>query len=105
MAANAVVRFAANRKVGTKILAAVGVAVAVAVAVGGLGISSLAKTNDSAKHMFSRNVVGLEYLDELRASVDKARIDSLDHVIAVDPEVKAEELATFEEDRPRRRRR
>ena len=44
MAGNAVVRFAANRKVGTKILAAVGVAIAVAMAVGGLGISSLAKT-------------------------------------------------------------
>ena len=98
MAGNAVVRFAANRKVGTKILAAVGVAVAVAMAVGVLGITSLATTNDSAKQMFSRNVVGLEALDELRAEVYQARIDSLDHVIAIDAEAKAEELVTLEED-------
>ena len=49
----------------------------------------------------SSNVVGLEALDELRASVYKARIDSLDHVIAIDPEVKAEELVTLEEDEAR----
>ena len=54
MAGNTVVRFAANRKVGTKILAAVGVAVAVAMAVGVSGVTSLAKTNASAKQMFEQ---------------------------------------------------
>nr|WP_203784317.1 methyl-accepting chemotaxis protein [Actinoplanes rishiriensis] len=75
----------ADLSVNVKILAAVATAALVAFLVGILGLTSLSGASNSAQLIYSSNVASIKAVGQLNAVVLKARVDTANQALSVDP--------------------
>ncbi|WP_203810595.1 MCP four helix bundle domain-containing protein, partial [Actinoplanes couchii] len=67
-----------------KILTAVGLASLVAISVGIAGLMALSSVSNSARRIYSRNLVAVASISRVRAAVLKARLDVSNQALATD---------------------
>jgi methyl-accepting chemotaxis protein len=70
--------------VNVKILAALAAALLVAIAVGITGLSALSTTNQATQRMYSSNITSVAAIGQLRTTLFKTRMDSVQHLISGD---------------------
>ncbi|PPK92604.1 methyl-accepting chemotaxis protein [Kineococcus xinjiangensis] len=92
MQRNALVGWIADRRVGTKIVAAIAVACAAALTVGLVGLTSLAGLKDRAQRIYADGLVAVDVLGAAETALYDGRGLLLDHAISLDePAMKATE--------------
>ncbi|MCW2777308.1 MAG: putative methyl-accepting chemotaxis protein, partial [Frankiales bacterium] len=97
-AGNPATRFFADRKVGTKILVAVGALAVVATAVGALSINGLTQLDGKARVLADSNVPSVEAIGSLRADAFKTRLDTVNLLISQSDAEFAKGLTTLQDD-------
>ena len=88
----------ADRKVGTKVLIAVGTVAGVAVLVGGVSITRLADVDRAANGIYEDSLLPIADLAVLRRSTLKTRLDTVNLAISSSPESEAKNLKAIQED-------
>ncbi|MEV6596119.1 methyl-accepting chemotaxis protein [Actinoplanes sp. NPDC051346] len=73
---------------GVKILTAVGTAAVVALTVGLVGMQALAGVSESAQRIYSRNVVAVNAIGQVRAALVQAQVNVANQALAPSPEMK-----------------
>ena len=84
-----------DRGIRTKVLLATGSGLVLAALVGGVALSKMAMIEHSMTAMYQNELEPLAAMGELRSAAAKARIDGLDHFLAVDEATKKTERASI----------
>ncbi len=79
---NPATRFFADRKVGTKVLVAVGSLAVVAGSVGALSISGLGQLEDRTKVLADSNIPSVDVVGDIRTDAIQTRTDVLNHAVS-----------------------
>jgi methyl-accepting chemotaxis protein len=88
----------ADRPVGTKILSAVLVVATIGVGVSSYAVANMAEINRGTDEVYA-GTLQLETIAEMRNAFNRIRIDSLNHFLTDDPDVKAEAEKAIKTDR------